>query len=225
MASLLNDDVRRERYAVLRMQRIKCEKCFSRCGALLVGIGAADIISTLYMAIWTAYSNATNHALAEWVPNIICLPISLAVYVTVLVGVHMRKRVPLHIAMCLSFALMFMRLVSFSTVAIVPIVLCWLSMQKWEELSMEEGFPQFDIGFDERAKRAAQMERITKHTAIENGQRRTAAPDADAMSDLLDEAGDIPIATAELTEYHDRSRHGRIEESGKAVEYGNMDEL
>ena len=46
-------------------------------------------------------------------------------------------------------------------------------MRKWDALSLEDGFPQFDISFDEREKRAAKMERITKHAAIETGRRRT----------------------------------------------------
>ena len=54
---------------------------------------------------------------------------------------------------------------------------------------------------------------------------RTAVPDAGEMSDLLDEAGDVPVAAAELSGYHDRSRHGIIVESGRTVDNGNMDEL
>ena len=61
----------------------------------------------------------------------------------------------------------------FFTLAVIPIVFCFRSMRKWDALSLEDGFPQFDISFDEREKRAAKMERITKHAAIETGRRRT----------------------------------------------------
>ncbi|MBR5372992.1 MAG: hypothetical protein IK130_12360 [Oscillospiraceae bacterium] len=229
MASLLNDEVRREHYAVCREQRIKCEKLFSLCGGVMVGLCAADIISSLYLAIWVTYDMTVknaSHLVGGWnLSNFGCLILSLAICVTVLLGVHARKTRTVLIGLILSPVRVVLEPLRFFTLAVIPIVVCFLSMRKWDALSKEDGFPQFDISFDERKKRAAQMERITKHMAIETGKRRTAAPDAGEMSDLLDTAGDTPVAAAELSGYHDRSRHGQITESGRNVAFGDMDEL
>ena len=218
MASFQTDEVRRERYGVLRAQRIKCEKRFSLSGALLAFVTAADIIGSILFSTFGLITTVGAEMLA-------CLPLSLAVYVLMFAGITKRSMMPLLIGALLSAVRVALCPASFFLPTFFPLLIAILTMRKWDALSKEEGFPKFDISFDEREKRAAQMERITKHAAIETGKRRTAAPDADAMSDLLDTEGDVPVATAELSGYHERSRHGRIVESGKAVEYGNMDDL
>ena len=218
MASLLTDDVRREQNAVFRAQRIKCEKIFNVCGFFLILTALADLVGTI---LWSAFGLITSTNLAPaW-----CFPVSLAVYVLVLTGTFGRKMPTVLIGALIGAARLILNPIGFFTLSAIPILIICLTMRKWVSLSKEEGFPLFDISFDEREKRAAQMERITKHVAIETGKRRTAVPDAGEMSDLLDAAGDVPVATAELSGYHDRSRHGSIVESGRTVENGNMDEL
>ena len=218
MASLFDDEVRREHYAVCRARRIACEKRFNLCGGVMVFIIIGDIMGTMFSGILEKMTDV--NPCPVWL-----LPLSLTVYALMLFGTFSRKMLPVLVGVLLSIVRIALGPVTFFTLAFLPITVMALTMRTWVSLSKEEGFPLFDISFDERKKRAVQMERITKHVAIETGKRRTAAPDAGEMSDLLDTAGDTPVAAAELSGYHDRSRHGRITESGKAVEYGNMDDL
>jgi len=218
MANLLTDDVRREQYAIHRARRIQCEKWFSLSGGVMVFNIIADIFGTMFSDILEKMTNI--NPCPVW-----ALPISLAVYALMLFGTSSRRPQPVLIGVLLAFVRIALKPFSLFTIALLPIIVMAVTMRAWVSLSKEDGFPLFDISFDEREKRAAQMERITKHVAIETGKRRTAAPNAGEMSDLLDREGDTPVAMTDLSGYHDRSRHGKVGEQGRTVGFGSMDEF
>lgn len=95
--------------------------------------------------------------------------------------------------------------------------------KKWEDLSEQEGFPLFKVSLNQTGQRAKTAEQITKRAAIAEGVRSDASPNAGDMQDLLDTGAQA--AAAELTGYHDRSRHVSGVQSQRTISSGDMDEI
>ena len=72
-------------------------------------------------------------------------------------------------------------------------------------------------------QKAKTAERVTKRAAIAEGVRSDAAPNAGDIQDLLDTGAQA--AAAELSGYHDRSRHTVNVQSQKKYSSGDMDEI
>lgn len=217
MANLLTDEVRRERYAVCRARRIRCDKTFNLCVSMLAFIVLLDIAASIAFSVAGKMWDVDNRMLLG-------LPFSLAIYIAELFGIYKRNHFITLVVLLITPIRVFFQLSVFAMAAI-PFFIAELTMKKWEGLRKEDGFPKFDIDYAERESRAAKQAAITKHVAIETGKRRLAAQNADEMSDLLDEQGDIPVASAELSGYHDRSRHGKIGEQSRTLLHGGMDDL
>jgi len=157
MTGLLTDDVRRERYAVLQEERIRCEKQFDRCGTFLAYAAAADIIGNIIVmaAIGLVTPIGTE--------MLLCIPLSFVIYALILTGISDRRMQRAVIGAALAVLRIALVPFSFFLLAVIPILASLLAIRKWETLSKEDGFPEFDISFDERGKRAAQIGRNAEY--------------------------------------------------------------
>ena len=91
------------------------------------------------------------------------------------------------------------------------------------KLSQEEGYPDFDISYEERAQQKKQMEARQMHRILQE-EAKPADPNAESdMTDLLDEAQ--RTAPAALTAYRDRHTLNTHNAGEKQYVPGEMDEL
>lgn len=217
MANLLTDEVRREQYAIHRAQRIRYEKTFNLCAWILLFLALGELVSTVLLTTFSATWGYSGSPL-------IGILVSAAALAAAFTGIYRRNRVLIAAAIVVC-ALRQLLGISFLIPAIPLLAVSLVTAQKWYQLSKHDGFPRFDIDYAERESRAEKQARITKHVAIETGKRQLAAPNAGEMSDLLDIGGDVPVAAAELSGYHDRSRHGADITRGRAYSSGDMDEM
>ncbi|MBR5372990.1 MAG: hypothetical protein IK130_12350 [Oscillospiraceae bacterium] len=157
MTGLLTDDVRRERYAVLQEERIRCEKQFDRCGTFLAYAAAADVIGNIIMIAAIGLVTPIGNEL------LICIPLSLVIYALIFTGISDRMMLRAVIGAALAVLRIILVPFSFFVLAVIPILASLLAIRKWETLSKEEGFPEFDISFDERGKCAAQTVRNAEY--------------------------------------------------------------
>ena len=217
MANLLTGDVRREQYAIHRAQRIRYEKIFNLCAWILLFLAVGELVSTVLLSVFSATWGYSGSPLLG-------APVSAAALALAFTGIYRRNRLMIASAIVVSMLRMLFG-ISFLLFTVPLLAVTLVMAQKWEQLSRHDGFPRFDIDYGERYSRAEKQARITKHVAIETGTRRLAAPNAGEMADLLDSSGDVPVATAELSGYHDRSRHGADITRGKTYSSGDMDEM
>jgi hypothetical protein len=140
MTSFVMDDMRRERYAVLQEERIRCEKNFDRCGTFLAYAATADIIGNL--AVIAVSILVTPMGITPF----ICIPLSFVIYALILTAISGRNLMRAMIGAALAVLRIILMPFNFFLLAVIPILASLLALRKWDTLSREEGFPQFDTG-------------------------------------------------------------------------------
>lgn len=220
LQNALNDEQQAQRYAQLRDKKKRTELFFTILWILtaigdaiylLLGLHSVGSVGLyLFSLFWIALVILQflglyhkNGSFIKIVPAAIA-----ASYVCGIVGAAAEERI--------NFAL------SVLPIAAVTGWGIWVQKQ-WDYLEAQAGFPHFRIDLNQMQQRAKSAERITKYVSVSEGVRSEASPNADGMQDLLDNSAQA--AAAELSGYHDRSRHVSGVQNARQYTSGDMDEL
>lgn len=220
MGSTFNDAERDRRYGVLREKKQRCELFYNIAwiatavvDVLLIG-GAANAGggTASYIAVCFGIAMAVLHFLSlylkRWRYTFFALIALAGTAACGLAGAASVNRVTF--------------LLSAIPAVIVSVLTLWIHKQ-WDFLREQEGFPHFKAELNETNARAKKAESIIKVHAVAEGARAEAAPNAGDMQDLLDTGAQA--AAAELSAYHDRSRHTVNVQTQKKYSSGDMDEI
>lgn len=216
MASYLDDQTRAAHYGVCRAKKNRYEKILdfwmwvaviALLGTLVIELFVNFFLYGFFLAdtehVVNAFTNIIGSALGVYAIYLRKWPITfLAAYVAIFCNVFIA--------------------VAAAVAGVVHILLA--------KLSKEEGWPLFDIPYDEQAQRLKNQESIIRHRAVALGERRAAESAESAVStentemhDILDERADT--LSVKPKGYHDRFRDAQPEDRLHTFESGIMDTL
>jgi len=218
LASIYTDEAREARYSKLRQKKRAYDKIFDFCmwGAILFGVFALRDLVLVLIAALTSFSLAI---IAVCFAGIICvLGTVWAIY---------KKDIRFSIAIALLMVfLQCSGVIMFSLALFIIIGVTCVTDFLWYKLSQEEGFPLFEIGFEEWKQREKAYERCAENRAVEAGVRAAAEAQnigSGEMDDLLDGSSE-PIP-AVPSGYKDRFAQAHVYESQQRYQPGVMDSL
>ena len=226
MPSIYTDEERSRRYGELRERKKWLDKAYSLSMWAALGLSLLMLLPTFY---FTFMSGMFLFKVGKPLVDLLMVLLSAGLQI---VGIGTRKW---QLTLGSAAAQFVMDTISITLVGVKEIFL-WFSVPfafltlfvfvchyANNKLSQEEGYPDFDISYEERAQQKKQMEarhmqRILQEEAV------PADPAADSdMTDLLDEAQ--RTAPASLTAYRDRHTFNTQNAGEKNYVPGEMDEL
>ncbi len=217
LASIYTDEERESRYSGLRKKKRIYDKVFDICmwTAIIFGVFALrDILITMIAALWVMS-----------IPTIfVCLLALVCVLGTVWAIYKKDIRFSGGILLLMLF-LQFTGVINFGVqLPLVAGVTC-VTDYLWYKLSQEEGFPQFEISFEEWKQREKAYEHYAENRAVEAGVRAAAGAQNDGgeMHDLLDESR-APLP-ASPSSYKSRFEQAHVYEKQVHYQPGVMDSL
>ncbi len=230
MPSLYTDSVREARYAKLRAEKNRLEKIYNILGWIaLITMGGGLIMAALSAFLVGIFLNPME--IVKFVPEagqVFCVfaalykrepkftELMMLVFIACGVVGALLSGASSN-AMNVSFVLNF---------AFIFLIVCLIYSFRWQKLAKEEGFPHFDITYEERQKRMQLQEEQSRNRAIRSGVRVAATEQTSEMGDILDAGFDAPVLASHLTGTHDRSKNavGGMKRPA-AYTAGEMDEL
>ena len=230
MPSIYTDSVREERYGRLRVRKKQLEKYYDILGwILLIGMGGGLIAAAIGAFLTGIFLDPME--LIRFIPE--------AGQVFIVFWALYR-----HDPKCTGLAMLIFfgcgalsSLLSGTGVGVngigfalnlgfLPLIIILLIDFKWDKLRKEEGFPHFDILYEEREKRQQNQEELSRNRALKAGVRVAATEQTSEMGDLLDAGFDAPVMAPHLHGIHDRGQFavGGIRKPDAYTE-GQMDRL
>lgn len=216
MASYLDDKTRAEHYGRCRAKKKRYERILDFCMWAALLAGAMTVIPKLFV---NGFMNLLFVRNMEMLLEALSRTLGAAVAIY---AIYLRKwkiTIPATLA-----ALACNIFVALATA--VSAVVHWYL----HRLSQEEGWPLFDIPYDEQEQRRKNTEKIIRHRAVALGERVISAPTEETaeaaepgMYDILDERADV--LNGSLSGYHDRFRNAQPEDRVNSFEPGVMDTL
>lgn len=230
MPSLYTDSVREARYAKLRAEKNRLEKIYNILGWIaLFTMGGGLIMAALSAFLVGIFLDPME--IVKFVPEagqVVCVFAALYKREPKFTGLMMLGFIACGVvstllsgapssAMDVSFLLNF---------AFIFLIVCLVYSFRWNKLTKEEGFPHFDITYEERQKRMQIQEEQSRNRAVRAGVRVAATEQTSEMGDILDAGFDAPVLAPHLTGTHDRSKNavGGMKRPA-AYTAGEMDEL
>ena len=234
MANILTDESRLTRYSVLRKRKKILETIFDISMFLIILAAATEIIPQFISGVLQGFF------LGELRPFFVFLGVtlSMAFFVYALFRRDWRFLLPaLILSLLLTGGGFFCGLGSllspFAIAAALIVSFFWLKLQK------EEGFPLFEITFNEEQERQKVQEKRTEYRTLQAQIREAQEkPDSNAeMTDLLDADSQKDFMPAHLSNYHERYRNAdavvhsvqphddRMDTVTEPEQSGEMDEL
>ena len=230
MPSLYTDSVREARYAKLRAEKNRLEKIYNILGWIaLFTMGGGLIMAALSAFLVGIFLDPME--IVKFVPEagqVVCVFAALYKREPKFTGLMMLGFIACGLvstllsgapssAMDVSFLLNF---------AFIFLIVCLVYSFRWNKLTKEEGFPHFDITYEERQKRMQIQEEQSRNRAVRAGVRVAATEQTSEMGDILDAGFDAPVLAPHLTGTHDRSKNavGGMKRPA-AYTAGEMDEL
>lgn len=230
MPSLYTDSVREARYAKLRAEKNRLEKIYNILGWIaLFTMGGGLIMAALSAFLVGIFLDPME--IVKFVPEagqVVCVFAALYKREPKFTGLMMLGFIVCGVvstllsgapssAMDVSFLLNF---------AFIFLIVCLVYSFRWNKLTKEEGFPHFDITYEERQKRMQIQEEQSRNRAVRAGVRVAATEQTSEMGDILDAGFDAPVLAPHLTGTHDRSKNavGGMKRPA-AYTAGEMDEL
>ena len=115
--------------------------------------------------------------------------------------------------------------IGFSVLALIAVA-ALITDFLWQKLSKEEGFPLFEISYQERENQNKALQRYAENRAVAAGARIERTEPDNEMHDLLDADNDSTAVTQKLTGVHQRYQTSQTYETGRP-QYtpGVMDDL
>lgn len=224
MPSVLTDEQRSKQYGELRDKKRKIEKAYHISGAVIIGLSVFIVLPSIYTAFLHAMFRFEVRAIWE-------TALIIAMFLTGLFGISRRSW---HIT---GASLVLMIIVdaavrqlsgipeilpyftsAFSAVSAFVLFLHW----NWEKLRNAEGFPDFDISYEERVQHEKTVQRQHMNRLLAEGAERSSLDNGD-MTDLLDESKSA--LPAELTAYKDRFTLQTQQAGERRYAKNEMDEL
>ncbi|MBQ8921160.1 MAG: hypothetical protein IJ060_03240 [Oscillospiraceae bacterium] len=217
MASIYTDAEREARYAKLRTKKRAYDKIFDFCmlGAIVFGVFALrDILLVFFAALW-----------ALSIPHILVCLLAMACVLGTVWAIYKKD---VRFTFCVLLLMLFLTFTGTAPVGVPLILIAGVTCVTdflWYQLSQEEGFPQFEIGFEEWKQREKAYEHYAENRAVEAGVRAAAdaGDDGGEMHDLLDEKlTPLPAAPAR---YKSRFEQAHVYEKQNRYQPGVMDDL
>lgn len=217
MASLYTDAEREARYSALRTKRRRCDRVFDICMYMALGFGLLALQSTLsFFTAGMATGNITSLALGI---------IYTAPLIGLVIAIYLKDiRVSVGEFFALFLLLNGADRLAFSGLMIACIATV-LTDYFWLELSKEEGFPMFEIGYEEEKERNKALQQYADNRAIAAGVRAENTGTDDEMHDLLDEGHDVQQVYQPLHGMHERFRNAQAYENQYSYVPGVMDTI
>ena len=223
MPSTRTDEERRAKYGELRDQKKRLEKVYSICGFVTLGLA-------LFIVIPSLFSGALHGMFLFQTEPLFEAFLIFAMFACQIIGIYRRNWIITMAGLiCMIFADCTVDQLTgipqilpfFSSCNLILTILVFVCQWKWEKISREEGFPDFDIDYVEREQQRKTAERLHENKMLSEGAVRGNVTAGD-MTDLLDK--EQKILPAELSGYKDRS--ALIGKAGaKQYAPGEMDEL
>ncbi|MBR6107922.1 MAG: hypothetical protein IKQ39_07920 [Oscillospiraceae bacterium] len=218
MASIYTDEVRQTRYMRLRRRKRILDRIFDVCMIAALVFGTLALYSAGPM-LMEGLGGADIRLILGGLICILPLP-------GIIVTIYLKNWK----AAAAEFALLFLAgailidgtyglLIFIDVIALVTDIF-------WEKLSQQEGFPTFEIGYQEEKERAKALHQYAENRAVAAGVRAERTEPDNDMHDLLDADTDVGTVTQKLTGMHDRYRDVQTHETGRAAYVpGVMDDL
>ena len=225
MPSFYTDEERSRRYGELRERKKWLDRAYSISMFVTLGIALFLLLPCLYMTFMQGI-------FLFQISQVFNMLILLLMFAFQVCGIYSRRWQFTAASVATEFVMETMKMklvgiesilpwfmVGFSCVTVFVFV-CHYANNK---LSQEEGYPDFDISYEERAQQKKQMEARQMHRILQE-EAKPADPNAESdMTDLLDEAQ--RTAPAALTAYRDRHTLNTQNAGEKQYVPGEMDEL
>lgn len=207
MISIYSDRVREERYFQLRRKKKRYETCFAICLAAYAFLMLTELIGgscSRMIAIGIHVNQYAKLPPYHLLPNLAVMGVGLA-------GIVLRKWIPALIGIVGILLVTFagwMTAFYLGTAGIIPLAVSAFVSLKWADLAEEEGFPRFQIDFEEYEEAQKSQVSFIQHRALAQGVRTEQQPlDPNAQMTDLANASDTEALPSMLQAYHDRS-HG-----------------
>jgi len=224
MASALTDEERGRQYDIMREEKKRCEKVYNICGWVIIGLAVFIVLPSIYSAFLHAMFRFEVRPIGE-------TALIIAMFLFGLFGIARRSYYLTGISLVLMvFVDGCVRQITgipeilphftfaFSIVSIIVGYIHW----RWGKLKDQEGFPDFNISYQERAQHEAAMQKQREnHLLAEGAERRQ--PNSGEMTELLDE--EQTALPAELSAYKDRFTQHTEKAGERQYTKGEMDEL
>jgi|GEM_PF-2032605 len=207
MASLYTDEAREARYAKLRTKKKRLDitlDIIMRIVLFTMGLGVViNAIGGLLSVLSLNFLDGISFLL------------DLAMVAAVVYAIYKRDR--LTSAIVLGITIVFPMIRGFASgfglsvnlfAPVIMIAVLIVDVQ-WYQLSQEEGFPLFDISYQERQERQKQLEKVSLNRAVASGVRMASTEQNSDMSDLLDAGFDRPVMAQPLSGYHERMKDAK----------------
>ncbi len=208
MASCLTDEVRAAHYDQCRLKKKRCESILSFC-----------MKAVLLIAVFTLLPAAAEGLLfglfiGDFDPFLQFVLKTLAGAATVYT-IYLRN-------WKITLGIVFVSAVMnpLTPLFVIPCVFAHRGLNKLEQ---EPGWPLFDVSFSEWQERQKNLERITRHKAIQLGEAAASCSNTGDMDDLLDE--NRHTLPAFVSGYHDRYRDSDPNAQPAPFVPGIMEEL
>ena len=225
MPSALTDEARRAHYGKMREYKKWIDKAYA------LGMGVFILLAVLLVLPTFYFTVMSGMFLFKIKKPVIDLLFVLLMYGLQFAGIGTRKwqytagaAAAWFVSDTVGFSLVAMSEIYlyFSIAFVILTVYASACHIAWHKLSQEEGFPDFDISFEERGKQQKQAEAQHRHRILQE-EATAAAGSVKDMTDLLDpEQKTMP---AELTAYRDRHTLTAQNAGNKDYVPGEMDEL
>lgn len=206
MVSMYTDEARLKRYSVLHAKMEKCEFWFGKCLLISIVVSLAESVGNIFA------KPVANLVQGKLVPNSIStLLVVLTMGFTVFAITQRNRKLILAalVAVVLCFCAGWYTQFQIGAIQIMPLSIALRYAFTWNMLENEEGFPRFQIDWEEHGNREKSQVSYIERRALESGARvEQEALDPNAqMTDIIDAPEEVQQLGAKLHNYHERSRN------------------
>lgn len=209
MVSMYTDKAREERYFRLRRRKKRCDRILSIAVAASILIGLTEISCELFAPYLLKGLRGGIETASLPLPGLHSIfPIAGMILVPFAAQKRSWILAAIAVPVILLSAVLGLLCKFYIGLFDLPLLAGIIYAGRiWEHLKVQEGFPRFQIDFDEYKNRAEQQAHYIEHRAIEEGARAEQDmldPNAE-MDDLCGGAAQPQRLGAKLQKYHERS--------------------